>query len=194
MFLITGCKDNTPVKTSDRQTIKQDVSEPDSTNVVIDTLSVNTTENEPEVVKEKTTILVIQCSNGYNYSGGGYDFNPLLEKELRKIDDFEIVEFSYKKLMGSIYQGVYDKKYAKPIMEKIDADIYIMTRFADDFLERRGKATNWGYELKLLNTKTMEQKISIGADSMESYEELQENITKNIDKLVKDIQILSTKK
>ena len=190
IFLITGCKDNAPAKIENSQVTKQDVSSPKPVEVPGDTASVNTAEPETEVVKEKTTILVIQCSNGYNYSGGGYDFNPLIEKELRKITDFEVIEFSYKKLMGVNYYGVYDKKYAKPIMEKIDADIYIMTKYADRFLERRDNSTNWGYELKLLNTKTLKQKISIGSDNLSGYEEIEENIVENIDKLVKDIKAI----
>lgn len=188
--LLTGCKDEAPEKTSDNQAIKQDVSAPKPLDLPVDTVSANTAEPETEVVKEKTTILVIQCSNDYNYSGGGYNFNPLIENELRKIADFEVIEFSYKKLRGINYYGVYDKKYAKPIMEKIDADIYIMTKYADEFLERRDRSTNWGYELKLLNTKTLKQKTSIGEENLKSYEELEKSIVDNIDKLTEDIKAI----
>jgi hypothetical protein len=37
-----------------------------------------------EVQLHKTSVLIVQCSNGYEYATGGYDFNPILEQELVK--------------------------------------------------------------------------------------------------------------
>ena len=52
------------------------------------------------------------------------------------------------------------------------------------------EATYWGYETKVLNTRTMKQKISIGANNLLSYEEIEKDIVKNIDKLAQDIRAI----
>ncbi len=188
VFLLIGCKDEVPEKPSDSQTIKQDAPAPKPVEVPVDTISVHTAEQQAEIVEEKTTILVIQCSNGYGYSAQGYNFNPVVERELKKVSGFEVLRFPYKKLQNVIYQGVYDKKYAKPIIDKVDADIFIMTRFAENMHELPINYNGWGYELKLLNTKTLKQKISIGKENLKSYEELEKSIVDNIDKLTEDIK------
>jgi hypothetical protein len=140
----------------------------------------------------KITILVIQCSNGYEYSMFGYDFNPIIERELRRIENIEVIPFSLKKLMGVTYQGVYDRKYCKPILDKVDADYYIMTRFTGEYPPDTPNMSkmNWGYETKVLNTKSMQQIISIGNKRLNEYREIEIDIMKNIPQLVKDIKSL----
>lgn len=143
-----------------------------------------------DTCKKKLRILLIQCSNGYEYVMHGYDFNPILERELKKYNKFELVPFSYKKLMGVPYQGVYDKKYAYPILEKIDADIFIMTRFTGNIFpaDPAIKEPYWGYEIKILNTKSMNQKVSIKANKLSDFKNIEIDIQKNISKLISDIE------
>lgn len=141
---------------------------------------------------KKITVLVIQCSNGYEYSMFGFDFNPIIESELKRIENVEVIPFSLTKLLGVTYQGVYDRKYCKPILDKIDADYYIMTRFTGEYHQDTPKMSkmNWGYETKVLNTKSMQQIVSIGNKRLNEYRDIEIDIKKNIPQLVKDIKDL----
>jgi hypothetical protein len=97
--------------------------------------------------------------------------------------------------MGVIYQGVYDKKYAQPIIEKVDVDILIMTRFIGNvFPEMQNQSDfQWGYETKILNTSTMEQKVSIRASKLKNYDEIINHISANSDRLASDIKSMTKK-
>lgn len=148
----------------------------------------NTEIKKPNQKKEKTTILIVPISNSYGYEK---DFNPIIEKELKKNPDFEIIRFPYKKFNGSGFQGVNDKKYAKEILDKVKADIYVMSWFAIPAQEiPSGEKFNWGYHIKVLNTKTMKQKVSIGKEHLENYNAIEESISKNAGELIKDILAL----
>jgi hypothetical protein len=93
--------------------------------------------------------------------------------------------------MGISYQGVYDKKYCAPIIEKVDADYFIMTRFIGPHPDTPNiDSVTWGYETKILNTKTLNQKVSIGESGFKGYKDIENDIKKNINKLVKDISDL----
>lgn len=151
--------------------------------------SVASPAKESEVRKIK--LLVVQCSNGYEFAMHGYDFNPLLEEKLRHIDAVEVIPFPYKKLIGVTYQGVYDKKYCKPILDKVEADYFIMTRFIGPHPDSPDvDSVVWGYETKILNTKSMNQKVSIGKNGLKEYRDIEDDIRKSIDRLVTDIRNL----
>ena len=133
-------------------------------------------------------ILVVQCSNGYGYSMGGFDFNPVIEVELDKFERIQIVPFPFKTLMGVTYQGVFDKKYCAPIIEKVNVDYLILTRFVSNaFLEIPDTKTEWGYELRIVNTKTLKQITSISARNLKEYEQIESHIKDNIEILKSDI-------
>ena len=157
------------------------------------TLRVDTINSDGNKINsQKLKLLVIQCSNGYVYSMYNHEFNPVIERDLKGNDKMEVIPFPYKKLMGVPYQGVYDKKYCKPIMERVVADYFIMTRFIGPY-DGNPPGLNpltWGYETKILNTKTMDQKISIGKSGFKKYEDIEIDIKNNIAKLVKDIEDL----
>jgi hypothetical protein len=90
--------------------------------------------------------------------------------------------------MGVSYQGVFDKKYCKPIIEKVDVDYLILTRFIESYDEINSSEINWGYETRIINTKTMEQINSIGAKRLNKYEQIEEHIKNNIKTLKTDIE------
>jgi hypothetical protein len=92
--------------------------------------------------------------------------------------------------MGVSYQGVYDKRYIAPITEKIDADIYVMTRFlGGQFHENfSNKNAKWGYETKMYNARSGEQKVSIHAAGLNSYSEVENHVRDHVEKLSLDIQ------
>ncbi|UPQ80408.1 hypothetical protein M0M57_06100 [Flavobacterium azooxidireducens] len=143
-------------------------------------------ENE---VKSNIKVIVLQCSNGYGHN----DFNRTIESEISKKEGFTIVPFPNKKLVGVTFQGVYDKKYCIPIIERIDVDYIVMTRFLgniEEAVEIIDENFVWGYEIKILNTKSMNQKISIRKDNLAKYKDLLTDIEKNGEKLLNDIENL----
>ena len=137
---------------------------------------------------KKKKVLLVPCENGYEYIQQGYDFNPLIEKKLEEHDEIIFIPFPYKKMNGSGYHSVYDKKYCTEILEKTAVDYLIMTKFTGNLLNPFDSIKTWGYETKILNTKTMKQFISIKASGLNSYEEIEKTIIENIGELVSDIK------
>ena len=153
------------------------------------------------VVKEETAlpdtpkidtleIIVVQCANGYEYAMHNYDFNPVIEKELNKFENIKVKPFPLKILMGVAYQGVFDKKYCPPIIEKVDVDFLIPTRFKKRYDAINGNQMKWGYELRIVNTETLEQINSISAQKLKDYSEIEKHIQANIETLKNDIEKL----
>jgi hypothetical protein len=91
--------------------------------------------------------------------------------------------------MGVAYQGVFDKKYCPPIIEKVDVDFLILTRFDKEYGELTSSdEMRWGYELKIVNTETLEQIKSINAHDLKDYKDIEKHIKDNIEKLKTDIE------
>ncbi len=135
-------------------------------------------------------IIVVQCANGYEYSMHNYDFNPVVEKELNKFENIKVKPFPLKTLMGVAYQGVFDKKYCPPIIEKVDVDFLILTRFDKGYDVLNGNQMKWGYELRIVNTETLEQVNTISTYDLNDYSEIEIHIQENIEKLKNDIEKL----
>lgn len=149
--------------------------------------------SEEKLSKNKTIIdtlelIVVQCANGYEYAMHNYDFNPVIEQELNKFENIKVKPFPYKDLMGVAYQGVFDKKYCLPIFEKVDVDFLILTRFDKQYEELINPKVKWGYELKIVKSKTLEQINSINAHNLNDYSEIEKHIKENIKLLKTDIE------
>jgi len=41
-------------------------------------------------------VIVVQCANGYEYAIYNYDFNPVIEKELNKLENINVKLFPLK--------------------------------------------------------------------------------------------------
>ena len=135
-------------------------------------------------------IIVVQCANGYEYAMHNYDFNPIIENGLNKFENVKVLPFPYKTLMGVPYQGVFDKKYCPPIIEKVNVDYLILTRFDKKYSELNSAEMKWGYELRIVNTETLEQVNSINAHNLNDYQGIENHIEDNIEKLKTDIENL----
>ena len=161
---------------------------------VFNKTKVNISENDSieNEVKSNKKIIVLQCSNGY----GQNDFNRTIESEISKKEGFTIVPFPNRKLLGVTFQGVFDKKYCIPIIEKIDVDYIIMTRFLGnlregiEIIEEAEEDVIWGYEIKILNIKSMNQKIPISKDNLEEYQDITTDIERKGKNLLNDIENL----
>jgi len=139
----------------------------------------------------KMSVLLLPCSNGYDFGTSGYDFVPIMSRELEKFEGIVVVPFPYKTLMNTSYYGVYDKRYCKPIIDKVEADYFLMARYSETHPDIYGIDTvKWGYEIRILNTKTMHQMTSIGKKDLKDYNAIENDIITNINSLVKDMRNL----
>jgi len=132
-------------------------------------------------------VMVIPCSNGYEYAMHNYDFNPIIESELNQFKNINVKPFPFKKLIGVPYQGVFDKKYCRPILENVDVDFLILTRFSEKYSRLTGVEKKWGYELRIVKSKTLEQLNSIKATNLSEYKQIESHIKKNIGEVQMDI-------
>ena len=149
----------------------------------------DSTASEPSAI-DTLRVIVVQCSNGYEYAMHGYDFNPVIETELDKFENIKVEPFPLKKLMGVAYQGVFDKKYCPPIIEKVEADYLVLTQFSHKSHPLVTPGIDWGYELRIVNTATLEQVNSISAANLKEYHHIEEHIMENIGTLKDDIEKL----
>ena len=175
-----GC--NVPEKEIPIAVVSNEIFNKDSIVLKIDSIEVNTK------IDSVIDVLVVQISNGYEYAQFGYDFEPIIEKELSQFENINVIPFPYKKLMGVSYQGVFDKKYCKPIIEKVDVDFLILSIFKGNLLEIGQKIPIWGYEIRIVNANNMEQANSIGADNLKDYSQIENHIKREIRQLKKDIE------
>lgn len=129
-------------------------------------------------------VLIVPCSNGYEYNMREGDVNPSLEKYLSLDERISIEPFPYKKMQGAGYHGVFDKKYCGSILENTDVDFLIMTQMNGGLMPWRlvGDSTAtpyWGYSTRILNTATMEQFIGISGIKLPSFESIDADVKNN---------------
>ena len=99
------------------------------------------------------------------------DLKPFLTKNLKTFNDINIMDFPLSKLNGNGYQAVYDKKYATEILNVTNSDYLIFTKMVSNCFDPKplNEKINWGYEIKILNTKTLEQTIAISDKNLTSF-------------------------
>ena len=182
LLTIIGCN------TEDKK--NQNVTEKNNDSALLDSFSIlrDVRLLNDSTIIDTLEIIVVQCANGYEYAMHNYDFNPVIENELNKFENIKVKPFPYKTLMGVTYQGVFDKKYCPPIIEKVNVDYLILTRFDKRYDELNRTGTEWGYEVRIVNTKTLEQSNSISAYNLKEYEQIEKNIRDNIGVLKADIE------
>ena len=183
-FFILSC--NSKNEEQQKVTITSVIQKEEIDSNKVNRIKKDSIENE---VKSNIKVIVLQCSNGYGHN----DFNRTIESEISKKEGFTIIPFPNKKLVGVTFQGVYDKKYCFPIIEKLDVDYIIMTRFLgniEEAVEIIDENFIWGYEIKILNVKSMNQKISIRKDNLAEYKDILNDIEKNGEKILNDIENL----
>jgi hypothetical protein len=99
------------------------------------------------------------------------DIQSYLETEISKDSELTVIKFPYKLLMNVPYQNVFDKKYCNPILHKIKADIFVMSKL--DQVTRTGYMAKdkWNLRIRILNAKTGNQIDSkvIADSSSDSY-------------------------
>jgi len=141
------------------------------------------------IPKNEISVVVIPCSNGYEYAIQGYEIESILEKTLKNTKNVKVEKFPLWKFKGSGYQGVYDKKHCVKILQNTDAEFIVMSRLIGGvYTFPTDAAISWGYETKILNAKTKEQLISIYAKNLGSFEEVEKDIELKINEMVEDFK------
>lgn len=180
VFGVTGChlgeKNDTPaIQSAPADTLSESG----------DTLRADT----PITKSDTLHILVVPIANGYTYAMHGYDFNPIIRTELNKLEGMSVGPFPYKKMKGSGFQGVFDKRYCASIIQNTTAEFLVMTRFIGGEV-MLGNATSWGYETKILHTGSLVQENSIHAENLDSYAAIEKHIKAHIGELKADLENL----
>jgi hypothetical protein len=132
-------------------------------------------------------VLVLPPYDEIANAGISPDTRKIIESTLTDQERLLVIPFPFKKLMGVSYQMVYDKKYCRPILDKVDCDIIIMTQIIIDN-ERKPGIWPWSYKIRVYNARTGKQLNSIQGGNLKP-EDVQKDIISKVDKLVKDIQL-----
>lgn len=141
-----------------------------------------------DTVSTKLTVMVIPCSNGYEYNLRMGDLNPSLEKYLAQDDRISLKPFPLKEMQGTGYFGVYDKKHCDKILERVNVDFLIMTRMiGSDISSANSESGNWGYDTKILDAERMVQFDGISARKLKSFELIDSDLKSKTNELIKMI-------
>jgi len=142
----------------------------------------------PDTLTKPISVMVVPCANGYDYNMKMGDLNPSLEKFLNLDKRIELKPFPLKKMNGSGYFGVFDKKDCAKILEKVEVDFLVMTRMKGMILLSTDSSTGtWGYDTKILKIDNMEQFNGISASNLKSFESIDYDIKSKMDQLVTQI-------
>lgn len=141
-----------------------------------------------DTLTDRLTVMVVPCSNGYEYDLKKGDLNPSLEKYLGLDERIILKPFPLKKMRGTGYFGVFDKKYCEKILEKVDVDFLILTRMKGlDGSSVDTESGHWGYDTKIVDAETMYQFNGISARDLKSFESIDPDIQSKIDALIRMI-------
>lgn len=114
----------------------------------------------PVAAQKKPTVLVLPPHDIIANEGISPDIQKYLEVVLAKDTGSTLIKFSYKQFLNVPYQNVFDKKYCAPILDKVKADVVIMSKI--ELVERSGSmdTDEWNLQLKIYNTRPGSQEIS----------------------------------
>lgn len=131
-------------------------------------------------------ILVLPSFDEIANAGASPDIRRIIESELADRQPLSVISFPFKRLSGVPYQMVFDKKDCKPILDKVDCEIIIMSQIITDNEQKPG-AWPWSYKIRVYNTRTGKQINSIQGDNLKT-EDIQNDIHSKREKLIGDIE------
>ena len=118
-------------------------------------------------VDSTVKVLVLIPYDEIANAGVSPDTRRILESSLAGKEGLSVIPFPFKKLRGVPCQMVYDKKYCKPIIDKVDCDVIIMTQIITDN-ERKPGIWPWAYKIRVYNIRTGKQLNSIHGKNLKS--------------------------
>ena len=169
-IVLTSCNNSDTKKIKDGQT----------ETLAIDTTKANfkttitflsDTTKIPKSTTTNITVLILPPYDMIANAGISPDIQKYLESIFKTETTFKLIKFPYQRLMNVSYQNVYDKKYCKPITDKIKTDIIIMSKL--DQATGTGNMTTdkWNFEIKIYYPTTGKQTISsLTAENLTSSE------------------------
>ncbi len=106
-----------------------------------------------------------------------------IESNLSSINSIKLIPFSFKEMIGIAYQNIFDKKYCKPILEKISTDFIVLSKI--DLRKQTGKMSTdaWDFEIKIYDIKRGLQLNSLKGENLTS-KEMCDYVEKNIKKMI----------
>jgi hypothetical protein len=102
----------------------------------------------------KLSVIVLPPYDEIANAGISPDVQKYIEDELKKDTNLVVVKFPLTKLMNTPYQNIFDKKYCKPLLEKVDAKILIMSKL--DQVLRTGNISrdSWNLKIRIFNIES----------------------------------------
>jgi hypothetical protein len=119
------------------------------------------------------------------------DSQKWLEEALSKHERFSVIPFPLKKLQGVSYQMIYDKRYCKPIVDKVACDVIVMTQLITENEFKPGTHP-WSYSIKIYDVASGKQFESIAGKNLLA-ESIKQDLLGKISQLVADIKSAKTK-
>jgi hypothetical protein len=107
--------------------------------------------------RRKLSVFVLPPFDKIANEGISPNIQKYLEMEIAKDTSLTVIKFPYRDLMNIPYYNVFDKKYCKPIAEKIETDIIVMTKLEQE--ERTGQmgSDKWNLLIRIYDVAADEQ-------------------------------------
>lgn len=110
-----------------------------------------------ELTGNRISILIMPPYDEVAGAGISPDIQKILEEQLARDSGLSIIKFPYKKLMNVPIYNVFDKRYCKPVLEKIKADIIIMTKLDHISEGAEMEKDEWDIKIRIYFVKTNKQ-------------------------------------
>jgi len=145
-----------------------------------------TTVTYQEVVK--LSVLVLPPYDEMANEGISPDVQKFLELVISQDTCLTLLKFPLVKLMGVPYQMIFDRKYCKPVIEKVKTDIIVMSKL--DLVSRTGSmiTCKWDLHLRIYNTNIDNQINSKVSANNLTIDELKDFLTSKRDQLILEIK------
>lgn len=137
--------------------------------------------------QKKLSILVLPPYDEIANAGISPNISEIIEENIND-EGLSVIKFPFKKLMNVPYQNVFDKKFCKPILQKIKPDIIIMSKIDQVNSSGTMETDKWNLRIKIYNVrKEVQINSSLTADNL-NPSELQNFIKQNKETLIKEIK------
>jgi hypothetical protein len=143
--LLISCGESKHVSDEKERTIAS-ASESDTTSVIAS-----------QSLQRKLSVIVLPPFDKIANEGISPDVQKYLEMEIAKDTSLTVIKFPYRDLMNIPYHNVFDKKYCKPLTDKIETDIIVMTKLEQE--ERTGQmgSDKWNLLIRIYDVAADEQ-------------------------------------
>jgi hypothetical protein len=138
--------------------------------------------------ENKISILILPPFDEVANAGISPDIQKMLAEQLANDTGLSVIKFPFKKLMHVPYHNVFDKKYCKPILEKISPDIIIMTKLDHITDENEMEKDKWNVRIRLYFVKSNQQIDSKIIIDKSNWSEIKSILSAKQPDLVKEIK------